>query len=607
MTPLANHLWQSTLVALALGVVAIALRSHRASFRHTLWLAASLKFLLPFSVLVSLGNLITWRAADIGPSPVNPLVQTAMRPFDATAIVATAAVPMTFAAPGGVLSLTTAAAIVWLAGIAVLSLAFLQRWRRISHLAQTSAAACQGREAELLHRAASRVGVARDLRLVLCDTDLEPGVFGILHSVLLWPRSISSCLNDRQIEAVMLHELAHVRRRDNLAAGVHELVQTIFWFHPLVWWIGARLIAERERACDEDVIRFGSRPEDYAEGILKTCEFTLASPLACVSGVTGAELKDRVRRIMAASAIRGLRTWQKAALTTGAMAALLAPIVAGAMYPTVTRAQSSRLQASEARFEVASVKPNKNAAAGVRIQIEPGGRFTATHVTLRQLVREAYGLQNFQISGGPGWTSSDTFDLVAKAGVELNFPLDRTETAPPSLLSQMLRNLLADRFKLKAHIEERQMPVYLLTVARPDGRLGPQLKASTVDCAAQTADAARAGANQDAECFIRMGPGTLSGRLNSIRQLASILPVGRIVRDRTSLQGPFDVNLRWTPDPPSQNKADGPDLAPSIAPIDQGGPTIFTAVQEQLGLKLQSDRGPVEVLVIDSVEPPTED
>ena len=97
---------------------------------------------------------------------------------------------------------------------------------------------------------------------------------------------------------MLAHELCHLRRGDNLAALFHLVVQTVFWFHPLVWWIGARLITERERACDEEVIRHGSERETYAESILKTCQFFVESPIACVSGVTGSDLKKRIEAIM---------------------------------------------------------------------------------------------------------------------------------------------------------------------------------------------------------------------------------------------------------------------------------------------------------------------
>jgi beta-lactamase regulating signal transducer with metallopeptidase domain len=136
------------------------------------------------------------------------------------------------------------------------------------------------------------------LPLVEPDTSLEPGLFGILRPVLLWPREIDVRLDDAQVRAVLAHELTHARRRDNLTAAMHMFVEAVFWFHPLVWWIGARLVDERERACDEEVVRLGTAPDVYAESILKTCQYFVESPLTCVPGVTGSNLKKRIERIM---------------------------------------------------------------------------------------------------------------------------------------------------------------------------------------------------------------------------------------------------------------------------------------------------------------------
>ena len=112
--------------------------------------------------------------------------------------------------------------------------------------------------------------------------------------MLLLPEGIANRLTPEQLQTILDHELCHVRRRDNLTAAIHMLVESVFWFHPLVWWIGARLVEERERACDEQVLRSGNEPRAYAEGILKVCQFYLASKLACVAGVSGAQLKMRI-------------------------------------------------------------------------------------------------------------------------------------------------------------------------------------------------------------------------------------------------------------------------------------------------------------------------
>jgi TonB family protein len=174
------------------------------------------------------------------------------------------------------------------------------------------------------------------------QTSLEPGIFGIRRPLLLWPAGLSQRLQDAHMEAILAHEVQHVRRRDNLAAAMHMVVEAIFWFHPLVWWLGARLIEERERACDEEVLRLGNQPEIYAESILKTCEFCVASPVACVSGVTGADLKQRMVRIMTQHSVDKLGLLKKLLLVAIGTGAVAGPIVAGLIKVPVATAQSAQ-------------------------------------------------------------------------------------------------------------------------------------------------------------------------------------------------------------------------------------------------------------------------
>jgi TonB family protein len=181
------------------------------------------------------------------------------------------------------------------------------------------------------------------------QTSLEPGIFGIRRPLLLWPVGISQHLQDAHLEAILTHEAQHVRRRDNLAAAMHMVVEAIFWFHPLVWWLGARLVEERERACDEEVLRLGNQPEIYAESILKTCEFCVASPLACVSGVTGADLKLRIVRIMTQGSVDKLGFLKKLLLVVIGTGAVAAPIVVG-----LIKAPLATAQATQANRESAS-------------------------------------------------------------------------------------------------------------------------------------------------------------------------------------------------------------------------------------------------------------
>jgi uncharacterized protein (TIGR03435 family) len=255
-------------------------------------------------------------------------------------------------------------------------------------------------------------------------------------------------------------------------------------------------------------------------------------------------------------------------------------------------------------FEVASVKPNKSGTDEmVGGLAEPGGRFTVTNTPLREIIRAAYRVQRYQVAGGPSWIDSDRFDIVAKAN---------GSPSPPEILS-MLRPLLAERFKLAVHNETRQLPVFALVVAGSAGKLGPHLRPSDADCIAEVTARLQGGAIAPPPadplhqpCGSAGGPlGYTTARGLTMGQIAFGLSrnVGRAVMDRTGLAGYFDYELTWTPDqmPPR------PPGAPDLPPVDPNGSSIFTALQEQLGLKMEPTTGPVDVIVIDHVEQPTPD
>ena len=250
-------------------------------------------------------------------------------------------------------------------------------------------------------------------------------------------------------------------------------------------------------------------------------------------------------------------------------------------------------------FEVASVKPNSSGPdSAQRAGLQPGERVTMTNVTLRTLIQIAYpGLS--EIVGGPSWVGSgpagDRFDVNAKAEA----PASREQ------LQLMLRTLLADRFKLAVHVEPRDEPIFALVFARSDRRLGRNLRPATTDCA--TLRAAAAGSAEP--CGIRtFATALMTGRMSvrglGLDQIVGVLSrdAGRKVVDKTGLTGAFDCELTWTPQPFLQRAFD----RERFSSIDPDGPSIFTAVQEQLGLKLEATRGAVDVLVIDQVEHPTE-
>jgi bla regulator protein blaR1 len=321
------------------------------------------------------------------------------------------------------------------------------------------------------------------------------------------------------------------------------------------------------------------------------------------------------------------RSWRRLLATAAALGALAAPLVAGALDAPRVGAQPPQAAPPAPAFEVASIKPNNSGDGRVMLGNQPG-RFTATNVTLRMLIRNAYQLQDFQISGGPSWLNSDHFDIVAKidASVQEQIAAARGGIGPaaipgqgPNPLQLMIRSLLAERFKLLAHNETKDQTIYALVMARSDGRFGPQLKKSETDCAAMMAARGRGPAAQPGppapgevpRCGIRIGPGNMAAGGSTLAQFANSLGmfVGRIVQDRTGLVGAYDISLTWTPDQMPQRAPGTPADQPirvNGADIDPNGPSIFTAVQEQLGLKLDSQRGQVEMLVIDRAEHPVE-
>lgn len=225
-------------------------------------------------------------------------------------------------------------------------------------------------------------------------------------------------------------------------------------------------------------------------------------------------------------------------------------------------------------FEVASIRPNKSGTSNAVPPSRANGSYSASNVALKSVIANAYEVRIFQIAGDPAWLTTERFDIIARG----------REGTPDRLRPAMLRTLLAERFKLAAHFETREQQVYTLVLARPDGRLGPRLKPAAPG---NTPDVPLAAG----------GPGgaRIVGKAVSMDDFARELATQfrQTVINRTGLNGRFELDLQYTPDT-------------STAPAPEF-PSIFTAVQEQLGLKLEASRGPVDVLVIDSVDRPAPD
>jgi uncharacterized protein (TIGR03435 family) len=582
-TELSNHLWQSTIFVVAAGLLTLVFRKNRAQVRYWLWFSASLKFLIPFSLLMSLGSYVKWTppTKPVATPAVALAITQITQPFPDTASFVSSDPAAADWTPIALLA-------VWTCGFAVIALIRFRGWLRV--------------------RAAIRAGSPLEIPLAVDVRSspglLEPGVVGFLRPILLLPEGIAKYLTPRQLEAVLAHELCHVRRRDNLTSAIHMLVEAIFWFHPLVWWIGARLVDERERACDEAVLSLGNEPQVYAEGILNVCKIYLESPLRCVSGVTGSDLKKRIQAILAGRVAGELNFAKKVALAVAGIAAVALPVIIGILNAPAIRAQSS---AGTLKFDVASIKPDLG--QGLMAVRPVPGRLVAD-ASVRLLMQNAYAVPPFQIEGGPPWIDTERYSVDAKAG-------DNASRAQTFL---MLQSLLEDRFQLKTHRETRELPVYTLVAARSGLKLTPPKEGSCVNLVADApldwAEGSMAGRMPPPEPGQPPSPrcGSVNVILASsgarmqggqipmpefVRVLSTVL--GRTVIDKSGFTKLFDVRLDFFPD---ETTPALPAPPPGAAPLDSS-PSILTAIQQQLGLRLESAKAPVDVIIVDHVERPS--
>ncbi len=522
MNEIFNHLWQSTVFAAAVALACRALRRNSPRLRYWLWLAASIKFLIPFSLLVSTGARVQL-PPDI-PSLHAVTVQQ----------ISTYFAPVSVAPARTTVQWPLVLTAIWLAG----SLFLLARWFRNWRETKTAV--------------------------------LEPGVFGIFHPVLVLPEGLADLLTEEQLQAVLAHESRHIECFDNLTAALHMVVETIFWFHPLVWWIGARLMDERERDCDEAVLRQGSQPGAYARSIVQVCEKYVESPLACASGISGSDLKKRIREIMTWRGSLPVTLRAKAMLAAAALAAVSIPFVIG-----ILRAQTLP-PAPAYSYDAVSIHKSAPGEGNHMVEVGPQGGWRALNMSALALIAAAYNVQDYQIVGAVGWASSETFDIT--------FTPEKTEIAlhPDSSLkeiqasmgrnSQRLQAVLRDRFSLMLRTENRELPIYNLVQAKGGARLSAH-------------DPATRGPE------IRSNGRQITGSSVTVAMLAQqlFLLLDRPVHDETGLTGEYDFKL---------------DFAADSEPA--GGPSIFTALNDQLGLRLEATKGSVQVYVVEKVEHPTE-
>ncbi len=322
------------------------------------------------------------------------------------------------------------------------------------------------------------------------------------------------------------------------------VIQALIWFHPALWFIGSKLLEERELACDQEVLRAGNSAESYAGGILRVCRLCLEPADMCTAGVSGADLRWRIEAILSGSISNRLSRWRRILVGLVAAVAIAGPIAFGILQTQLVRAQ----QPPKLQFEVATIKPSSPASEGARFFFQPGGKLSIANRTLREIIANTYQVRDFQVTGGPSWIDSDHFDVEAKIGEPGPEPDLRKMTQDQRELFrtrflERVQSLLADRFQLRIREEEREMPIYALVVAKSGAQLKPATKT-------------------DGAMGIRGGRGQLEGISSQMIDFAKVLAanVGRPVIDKTGLEGMYNWKLIWTPE---QSVAEAARAAPS--------------------------------------------
>jgi len=530
-----------------------------------------------------------------------------------------------------------------------------------------------------------RAGVHRRVDVFLHEGLSAPMMCGVRRPAIGLPVDAPSW-DATDLHRALVHELEHVRRGDWPVHLMTRLVCAVYWFHPLVWIAARQLSLESERACDDGVLRDAEQTQ-YAEQLVTLARrLSRRGPIGVLSMADRSDLSTRVRAVLdprqrrgrvgtiSAVAVVAVSTALTLAISsleavsrvvaagsaqaqvqttaidrtglTGVPVALLiveraerpssndapqAPagarqLPAGAPQGLAAMIDSPTTGPDAPRFEVASIRRNPGpgldrggTGGGTTL---PTGQVRTTNAPLVQLIRMAYGLRMTDlVVGVPAWANTDGFDVDAKPHQQVSVSQARL----------MLRTLLAERFKLVVRREARDLPIYALTLARTDGRLGPQIARPGGECVMVVPGFAQTAAGADATSPNPAGPavqpalgqpgrrcgvgpdetGTMRAGSATMATLISLLTptLDRPVVDRTGLTGLFDFDLRYARagfvGPGLGGRGAG--LSPQTAAEPAGvAPTIFTALQEQLGLKLETQRGPVDVLVIERAELPSE-
>ncbi len=421
---LLDHLWQSTLFGAAVWSVALLLRNNSAAFRHWLWMLASLKFLVPFSLLYALGATL---ALHLSPDAQPAIAEHALGTLEPLVAPATG---MIAAPAAGNALLPKALLFIWLLGSAWLALRWFFAWRG----------------ATSLFRAARRApGTSPDTYVI--DADIEPSVAQVFRPVVLLPAALLGRLPETQFDAVLAHEREHIERRDNLKAGLHGLVEILFWFHPLVWLIGSRMQDERELACDEAVLEGGHDAGEYAAGILAVCRHCAGARTRPLIGAMSGNLTRRVRHILASRSPRSLGFAKAFLLTTCTALLTVGPLAAGVLDKAADRRALAARNADILRDAEVTLTFSRQASASPSLSAD-GNQVVILNSSPRRLLALAYGVDEDEVQGRDDWLDSQRYDL------RVNVRLREPKNFELASLRPLVTKLFAAHFNLEVHVDQ---------------------------------------------------------------------------------------------------------------------------------------------------------